>query len=221
MNEIVITSSFSINNLSESIHIWDLKSGKTYNSLKNNNCEINCLGFIGNDYILSYQKNSTILHYWIWKKNQLYLKSSLPEKISSLKVSNDGIYCIVGGLSGTAYIWEISTGILIQIWEAHYKKITSIIFTDDDSMIITGGEDGIINLWLISDIINFDKNKDHQQIEETNNLYKNTIKPFHSFNQHSLPITNLIMGLGGINGRLISTSLDRTCKVINLLFKMI
>lgn len=37
--------------------------------------------------------------------------------------------------------------------------------------------------------------------------------PIHSLQDHSLPITDIHVGVGGINARAFTSSLDTTCKV--------
>ena len=38
-------------------------------------------------------------------------------------------------------------------------------------------------------------------------------EPRHVLTDHSLPVTDLRVGHGGINSRIVSASLDQTCKV--------
>ena len=65
----------------------------------------------------------------------------------------DGSHIVGGGVSGTIYIWNVSSGLLVRYWPAHYKCVTCIKFTDCGSFIITGGEDAIIHIWNIFDVI--------------------------------------------------------------------
>ena len=91
---------------------------------------------------------------------------------------------------------QCGTGQLLTSWRAHYKQITAICFTGEHAFIVTAGEDGIINVWSLASVY------DSAQLE-----------PFITWSEHTLPITNLYRGLGGARARIISSSLDRTCRV--------
>ena len=39
-----------------------------------------------------------------------------------------------------------SSGILIKSWDAHYKKVVVLRFSDDDSFLFSGGEDALIHV---------------------------------------------------------------------------
>jgi len=49
--------------------------------------------------------------------------------------------------------------------------------------------------------------------EEENSTGQSTIQPEHTWNEHALPITSIFCGVGGISGRIVTTSKDQTCKV--------
>jgi pre-rRNA-processing protein IPI3 len=104
----------------------------------------------------------------------------------------------VGGTITNFITIKIATGNLVRNWEGHYKKVTSIVWTDDDSTLVSAAEDTVIHSWNLFDIL-----------DTTNNA----MTPIQSFSDHSLPITALHCGVGGNSGMLISISMDRTCKV--------
>lgn len=79
--------------------------------------------------------------------------------------------------------------------------------SDDESLLISGGEDGSIHCWSLANIFNYSSSHTDSS--------KRVITPYITWSVHSLPITSLYCGIGGLNGRLLSTSLDRTCKVFH------
>lgn len=111
------------------------------------------------------------------------------------------------------YVWEVSTGNLLNVWPAHYSKVNQVVFTDDDSFLISGGEDAIIKVWNLADLLEVFHHFFFSLLLIILQANAGTIQPFCSWADHSLPISDLYIGAGGPNGRLASVSLDRTCKV--------
>ncbi|KAF2072339.1 hypothetical protein CYY_006352 [Polysphondylium violaceum] len=181
-----------------SIYLYDLRNGSHLASFNNSQSESNGLALIGSEYFATAQSNKAMVHLYSWKKDQPLFKTPIQERAGPICASNDGHYCAMGTGSGSVYLWEVATGTLLKVWEAHYNKITCITFTKDDYCLITAGDDGIINCWTLEQILDR---------EET------LLRAKTSFSDHSLGITSLYCGYGGSNARLFSTSLDRTCKV--------
>eukprot|EP01114_Cavostelium_apophysatum_P022442 TRINITY_DN8123_c0_g1_i1.p1 TRINITY_DN8123_c0_g1~~TRINITY_DN8123_c0_g1_i1.p1 ORF type:complete len:306 (-),score=58.05 TRINITY_DN8123_c0_g1_i1:12-929(-) len=107
------------------------------------------------------------------------------------------------------HVWNIASGSLLKSWEGHYKKVSSIAVTEDGSFVISGGEDAIVNAWSLADLL--DKSQSRDASSSTSSLAN--VKPFHSWSEHSLPVTHVYCGFGGVNCRVVSVSLDRTCKL--------
>eukprot|EP01117_Protostelium_nocturnum_P010084 TRINITY_DN3599_c0_g1_i2.p1 TRINITY_DN3599_c0_g1~~TRINITY_DN3599_c0_g1_i2.p1 ORF type:complete len:408 (-),score=73.25 TRINITY_DN3599_c0_g1_i2:177-1355(-) len=183
----------------ECLQLQDLKTGSLLASFKNNSSDSRCITLVGSEFIAIPQSDSSTLHIWSWKKSQPHIKCTMPEKAGSIISSIDGQYCVMGGISGTIYVWQVATGHLLKSWEGHYKKVTCLSFTEDDSFLVSGGEDATIHVWNISSILHsFDSS---------------VVKPYSTWSDHSLSITSLYCGFGGMNGRIVSTSKDRTCKI--------
>jgi len=76
--------------------------------------------------------------------------------------------------------------------------------TSDDNALITGSEDSIVKVWLLNDLIN-------------NQPIRTAISPYYTWTEHTLPITDLICGIGLMNySRVVTVSLDRSCKIWDL-----
>ena len=97
--------------------------------------------------------------------------------------------------SNLLFIWEIESGKLIKSWEAHYKGIRVVKTDKSGNWIISGGEDGIINIWSLAEVIDLQ-------------IAKPTAK--YSYTEHTMPINCIYCAE---NGRIISGSEDRSCKV--------
>ena len=68
--------------------------------------------------------------------------------------TRDGLFCVSGGISGSLYLFSVSSGELLRTWNGHYKAVTSIQFNDDCSYFVTGGLDAILHVWTFIDIMN-------------------------------------------------------------------
>eukprot|EP00842_Homolaphlyctis_polyrhiza_P006172 jgi/Hompol1/6556/HPOL_000746-RA len=162
-------------------------------------------GWLQSSLILSAQSDRATINAWSFSRAQPLSKSVVPEKLMCLTISYSGIYCAAGGASGRLYLWEIATGNLLRMFDAHYKPIKVLRFTADDSCILSGGEDAMIHVWQLVDIL--DESIDHQQLP----LKLLTLKG------HTLPITDIACGLTlASHTRCFSVSLDKTCRIWDL-----
>eukprot|EP01132_Coremiostelium_polycephalum_P002099 gene2099-2587_t len=184
-----------------SVYVYDLRNGTLQTTFQHSQSDVNGLCMIGDEYFATSQYNKAMLHVYSWKKDQPLYKTPIQERGGPICCTNDGNYCAMGTSSGSVYIWEIATGTLLRIWEAHYNKITCISFTKDDFYLVTCGDDGIINCWSLENILD-------RELTLLN--VKN------SFSDHSLGITSIYCSYGGSNSRLFTVSMDRTCKIWDL-----
>ncbi|XP_039023041.1 protein ROOT INITIATION DEFECTIVE 3-like [Hibiscus syriacus] len=99
---------------------------------------------------------------------------------------------------------EVATGRLLKKWHAHYRAVTCLVFSEDDSLLISGSEDGCVRVWSLFMIF------DDIRKQQASHLYE------YSFTEHTLRVTDIVMGYGGGNAIIVSASEDRTCKVWSL-----
>lgn len=122
----------------------------------------------------------------------------------SVAVSPDGAFCVCGGASGRAFLWDLSSGALLRVWAAHYKRVGAVAFSPCGTVVVTGGDDGVVQVWAIASLVDVADQADlsvHPAASAT-------------WADHSLPITSLRFGPGlGLSATLVSTSLDRTARV--------
>ncbi|CAK7347530.1 unnamed protein product [Dovyalis caffra] len=203
--EIVIASS----SIDGGIGCWDLKTGTEHLRYKSCASPPHGLTSVGNSFLASSQlqdskASSGSILYWSWSRPQVEVKCFPEEPIKPLAANSEGTYLVGGGLSGNIYFWEVATGRLLKKWRAHYRAVTCLVFTEDDSLLISGSEDGSVRVWSLLMIF------DDYQTEQASQLYE------HSFQEHTLRVTDLATGHGGGNAIIISASEDRTCKVWSL-----
>ncbi|TPX68869.1 hypothetical protein SpCBS45565_g02821 [Spizellomyces sp. 'palustris'] len=205
LSEIAVTASSS----DTAVQICDLRSGVVLGSLKGNKSDPKTTatlpmpaagGTLFSSSFLAAQNDRALVHLWSWSKGQLHTKFVLPEKLCSMEVSHSGEYCVGGGYSGRVYVWQLNSGRLIRMFDAHYKAVRVVRFSSDDVAFITGGEDAVANVWLLSRVL--DPNSE------------SVSSPHRSLSGHALPISDIVFGVGLFaNSRLFTTSIDRTCKI--------
>ena len=89
----------------------------------------NCNSFSGSgssDYLAVAQAKKPVIHIWQWGKAQVMLQCHQQEIISALCADPSGNFMIGGSKTGRIYIWNISDGHLLFIWQAHFKTITRL-----------------------------------------------------------------------------------------------
>lgn len=191
------------------IGCWDLQSGAEqlrYKSCASPRHGLVCVGqrFLASSQLRNASASSGSVLYWTWSKPQVEVKSFPSEQIKPLAANREGTYIVGGGLSGDIYVWEVASGRLLKTWNAHYRAVTCLVFSDDDSLLVSGSEDGSIKVWSLLMIF------DDYLREQASHPYE------HSFSEHTLCITDIVAGYGGCNAIIVSASEDRTCKVWSL-----
>ncbi|KAK4348826.1 hypothetical protein RND71_031581 [Anisodus tanguticus] len=199
--ELVIASSAT----DAGIGCWDLHTGAEhlrYRSCSSPSHGLTCVGgrFLASSQLRESKSSSSSILYWSWNKPQVEVKSFPAEPINPLVSNSDGTYIAGGGASGDIFLWQVATGKLLKKWHAHYRGVTCLLFNDDQSLLISGSEDGSVRVWVFDDLL---RGKAKQPYE-------------YSFSEHSLKVTDVVIGYGGANAIVVSASEDRTCKVWSL-----
>ncbi|WAR24780.1 WDR18-like protein [Mya arenaria] len=98
----------------------------------------------------------------------------------------------------------ICTGNLLCVLSRHYQTVNVIRFTDNGSHFVSGGEDNLVLVWSLVSVLS--------------NIHNPSLKaePKNIWSSHSLPITDIHVGRGGARSRVVSASLDQTCKPIRV-----
>ena len=197
MQEVVLSASSEDDNL----HLWDLTTATTLVSYKpSSSLTFASLDFVGRDYFAVSQSSKPSLQVFSWKKDQPHMRCPLPEKLVSFACTPSGAYIMGGGAGGRLFLWEASGGAMLRTWEAHYRSVSCVVFSDDGSYAISCSEDSLIHVWPLGALLDYGEG--HLEAPQ----------PAITWNQHSLPVTALASGAGGAAGRLFSASLDRTVR---------
>lgn len=191
------------------IGCWDLQTGAEQLRYKSSSSPCHGLVSVGGRFLASTQlkdpsATSASVFFWSWSKPQAEVKSFPAEPIKPLAANHSGTYLAGGSLSGDIYLWEVETGRLLKKWHAHLRALTCLVFSEDDSLLISGSENGQIRVWSLYMLF------DDLRSRDAKNLFE------YSFQDHSLRITDVVIGYGGCNAIIVSASDDRTCKVWSL-----
>lgn len=130
------------------------------------------------------------------------LKLIPPGRVVCICLSRSGSYLAAGSVDGTVLIWELSTGTLLASFDAHYKSITCLQFTDDDAALVSASEDSMCSVWSLPALIDEGAN--------ANMSYA----PYVLLSDHTLPISDLHISHGTFPDiRIFTASLDQTIKI--------
>ncbi|XP_071445550.1 WD repeat-containing protein 18-like isoform X1 [Hetaerina americana] len=188
--------------------VWDPHVGTTLMTYKGGISSPHGLSFVGCDYLISADQAKPLLHVWaLNRQEQLQIRMVLPGKVSALAVSPDGNYCVCG-IGEKVHVWHVSSGRLLAVLSKNFQRITCVKFTDDTSHFATAAEDGLVMVWPLGRVVAL-----------TQDLFRgvsNLAEPRYAYDDHSLPVTDIHIGKGGIRARLLTASLDGTTKIYDL-----
>ncbi|GAA5907699.1 hypothetical protein JCM6882_008951 [Rhodosporidiobolus microsporus] len=123
-----------------------------------------------------------------------------PVRLSTMATSKDGAYMAGGTPDGRLFLWEISSGSLLITVDAHYRAVSALAFSDDGAALVSGSEDATVSVWSIGRLLN--------------STPMNPPTPFATLSDHTLPVTDLAVGVGAFpKCRVITASLDSTVKI--------
>ncbi|XP_073007822.1 protein ROOT INITIATION DEFECTIVE 3-like [Typha latifolia] len=196
---------------SAGITVWDIETGDELLRIPNSAASPHGLLFFESHFLLAslVQKHRPCsggaIFFWDLNKPQAPQKSYLLEPIVPIASSKDGMYLVGGAPSGNTYIWEIMSGRLLRRWHAHQKSLSCLAFSQDDSLLVSGSEDGTVCVWSMISVLDMG---DYEACRRC--------PTFHIWSKHQSYITGLLTLSSGSNPVLVSSSLDGTCKVREL-----
>ncbi|ORX47786.1 WD40 repeat-like protein [Hesseltinella vesiculosa] len=205
LSEIAVTTS----NTDSTIYAWDIRSGSTLFSFKQNKSNGVCIiprpgAPNQTGAIMTAQTDRASLHLYDWQRDQILQKMLTPEKMITLAASNHGHYTAGASSSGKIYIWHNASGALKHMFDAHYQPVTCLTFTKDDSALISASEDATVKVWPIVQLC-------------STALTQLQPSPLYSWIDHTLPVSAVYAGSGSqSNARIYTASADFTVKVWDL-----
>ncbi|PCH44265.1 WD40 repeat-like protein [Wolfiporia cocos MD-104 SS10] len=192
-----------------SIALHDVQTGTSLASFKQTSAGAHCTSVVQSrdgqgGFMLAAQPDRSILNVYNFQKDQLALKIVLPEKLSSIATDPQGNFCAGGTSQGRIYFWEIASGIMYNAWDAHYRQVNVLRFTQDGAALLSGSEDSSISAWAVSRLLDDD-------------LQNELPTPYCTFSDHTLPVTDIVCGIGSFpSSRVLTAAVDHTVKLWDL-----
>ncbi|OSD03072.1 WD40 repeat-like protein [Trametes coccinea BRFM310] len=181
--------------------LHDIQTGTSLASWKQSSAALHCTAIVQSrdgqgGFMLAAQQDKSILNVYSFQKDQLALKIVLPEKLTAIAVDPKGKYC-----AGATAQGRIASGIMYNSWDAHYRQINVLRFTQDAAALLAGSEDSGVSVWLTTRLV-----------DET--LQNELPTPYCSFTDHTLPVTDILCGVGPFPScRILTSSVDHTVKL--------
>lgn len=180
--------------------VWDFNLGTVLQTYKGGSTAYRCLDLIAGEYLVAASNTRPLLNVWsLRRKEQMQSRIIFPQKVSALALSKDGHYC-VAGIEEKLYVWQVNSGELLAIIQRHYQTVVCIKFIDNMTF-VSAAEDNLVIVWSIPNVVSIWKDS------------YSTSEPDFVWNNHSLPITDIHVSAGGIRARVVTSSLDQTCKM--------
>ncbi|KAH8286703.1 hypothetical protein KR018_001057, partial [Drosophila ironensis] len=205
--EALFTSTASEDNTTCSVQ--DLRTGTDLMRYKGGgSAQHHGLSLLGLNYLLSANAAKPLIHVWpLNKQEQLAaMRYVVPGKVNAMAVAPDAAF-LVAGIQENIYVWHLNTGRMLNTIAGHYQAVTCLRFTDTGEYFISAGKDGAVLVWDLTSAC----------APQAVNSGQDVNRPLHSFNDHGLAVTDLHTGVGGTRSYLYTVSLDRCCKIYDLM----
>lgn len=197
----------SLNSGTECLQVYDSATGtqlKSYRGLPAASSSLCSVGHAA--YLLTAQRDKPFLQTWFIHQHDVQqIRLVVPGKVTAMAVNPVGPkYCIIG-IGEKIYIYKLLSGRLIGIASRHYQPVTQLVFSPCGNYFASSGEDGFVYLWSLSSFI-----------EALHKVHAPQPQPHFVLGQHSDKVTGLAITSPGMRGFLVSSSLDHTARVFDL-----
>ena len=105
------------------------------------------------DYIAVAQSKKPTINIYQWGKPQALYQCHVQEITSALACDSMSRYLCAGSKKGWCTFWELSTGLLLHSFQAHFKAVTRVKFTACGGYCVTTSEDGMARVWEVASIV--------------------------------------------------------------------
>ncbi|KAJ1306922.1 hypothetical protein OPQ81_007905 [Rhizoctonia solani] len=189
--------------------LHDLKTGTSLSTYKQSTSTVHSIAVVESQngqggYILSSQADKPILNVYHFQKDQLAQRIVLPERVTCVASDSQGNYCAAGTANGRIYLWEVASGVMLNSWEAHFRRVHVLKFTMDDAAIVSASDDSGVSVWSVASLID-------------NQLQHELPVPYCNLSDHTLPVLDVVCGSGLFpDCRLVTCSQDHSVKIWDL-----
>jgi len=192
------------------LSVWDPDTGTILSSFKGGSSASHTVTMIGNDYIISAPPDKPLLNVWQNNRNeQLSIRMFTPGKVNAMTCSPKGHYLLVA-VQEQISIYQISSGRLWCVLSSHYQSVTTIKFTSDGSHFVSAGADGQVLCWNLATVLS------RRALPGLPSGQVGKPEAKWCWREHALPVTDLVISAGGLQGKVFSVSKDQTCKIYSI-----
>ncbi len=155
----------------QTVRVWDLTTGQTLYTQKGQQRALSAFAIQKlpempseavsetGQWLLSAAGYDHLVHLWqgdgVQTMVQDHVLSRAKMALYAVAISPDGRFLASGGHSGIVYLWERTTGKLLQTFRGHSKAIYYVGFHPNGELLVSSSPDGTVRLWPI--------NQDQQQ----------------------------------------------------------
>lgn len=199
--------------------VSSIQTSHHYASFRNADCSRNGAAITGmgpGERVFAAAPNKALVTCYLWGKESVEQRFPVPEPMSCLEICHHPVsgsdvkphyrvpwLLAAGSKSGKLYVWEISSGDLLCVKDAHYQEISVVRFSRCGTYVFTGGLDSRVMVWRTIDLVGSESG---------------SAKPFASFLDHSLAVSALHVSntTVGSDLRLHTASKDGTLRVYDV-----
>jgi pre-rRNA-processing protein IPI3 len=202
------------------VYVWQLGSGSLLHTFRTGGLGVSknglSLGARGKSSIAMAMQGRAAIYGFGWQRETAERKSNVGAPSACLALSPCGSFIVQGDAQGRLFLWQVGSGVLLSVVSsAHFKRIGVLRFTGDSQFLLSGGDDSLVNVWLLSSLVCVAPSSSSG--DSTSGRSSDEAKPWRAFSSHSLPISGIDVTIGsGISARVLSASLDHTCKLWQL-----
>lgn len=199
----VIVSGSGTGSSDSFLSVSDLHTGSHLLTFKQSSSSKHAATCLGSGLAVA-QNDKAVVNVYRWHRESIDQKLIVPEKLDTLCSSHNGTWLAGGSASGKIYVWEVASGNLLFVKEAHLRDVTVMTFSADDLFLVTGSNDTSVKVWSIVDALS------PISIQEV-------IRPRLKFSDHTREITGLFVSTGpSVNARLFTASADQSVRIRDL-----
>ncbi|CAD6198206.1 unnamed protein product [Caenorhabditis auriculariae] len=169
---------------------WSFKGSELQGAPTGN---VEMCGADGEHMIVSIKGRPLVHFVGVHPRDRFHHKVVLPGPVTSFCTSSDG-KLLLAAIRKQIFVWNLVSGELLSVTDAHYQDISQICLSDDGSLVITASLDGSINVYTLIDLISVDR--------------EHSVLPIRKWNSHTLAVRSLKTTTGDRNPRIISCGMD-------------
>ena len=130
------------------IKLFDVKSAKTRQTLRDHGAAITSVAFSPDGTLLASAGKENVIRLWDVKTGQL-LKTldGHTLAVSAVAFSPDGLLLASGGYDKLINLWDVKTGQIVKTLSGHADSVTGVTFSPDGQRLASASQDQTAKVW--------------------------------------------------------------------------